>query len=93
MNWRPRQAACSAVSTGGAAHSAARIGKGILARQAGQPDAIREIAWKAQGRLCGRYRRLTASGIAAPKAIVAVARELAGFVWAIARQVQPAAAK
>lgn len=70
----------------------ARIGKGILARQAGQPEAVRAIAWKAQGRLCGRYRRLTAGGKAAPKAIVAIARELAGFVWAIAWQVQPAAA-
>lgn len=66
----------------------ARIGKSILARQHGQTESVKAIAWKAQGRLCGRYRRLAAAGKATPKAIVAVARELAGFVWAIAREVE-----
>jgi hypothetical protein len=53
-------------------------------------SAIRDIAWKAQVRLCARYRRLTASG--KPKVVVttAIAREMVGFIWAIARLAQPA---
>jgi transposase len=52
---------------------------------------VRDIAWKAQVRLCSRWRRLAASG--KPKVVVttAIAREMAGFIWAIARQVQPQA--
>ena len=47
--------------------------------------AIRDIAWKAQVRLCARYRRLAAIG--KPKVVVtiAIAREMVGFIWAIAR--------
>jgi transposase len=41
-------------------------------------------------RLCGRYRRLLAAGKAAPVAVAAIAREMAAFVWAIGRHVQPA---
>jgi hypothetical protein len=44
-----------------------------------------EIAWKAQVRLCCGWRRLVALG--KPKVVV-IAREMAGFLWAIARQVQ-----
>ncbi len=52
------------------------------------PQAIRDIAWTAQVRLCARYRRLSAAG--KPKVIVttAIAREMVGFLWAITRQVQ-----
>ena len=51
--------------------------------------AIRDIAWKAQVRLCARYRRLAAIG--KPKVVVttAIAREMVGFIWAIARIAQP----
>jgi len=50
-------------------------------------------AWEAQLRLCGRYRRLTARGKPANVAVVGVARELAAFVWDIARMTPvPAAA-
>ena len=54
------------------------------------PAVIRDIAWKAQVRLCARYRRLAASG--KPKVVVttAIAREMVGFIWAIARVAQPA---
>ena len=52
---------------------------------------IREIAWKAQLRLCARYRNLARSGKPANVVTAAIARELAGFVWAIARRVPPAA--
>lgn len=63
----------------------ARITPIIARRQDGQPKAVRDIAWKAQVRLCGRYRLLRARGKEPNKVVIAVARELAGFVWAIAR--------
>lgn len=44
---------------------------------------IRDIAWRAQLRLCGRFRKLAARGLHKNKAVVAIARELTGFVWAI----------
>lgn len=47
---------------------------------------VRRIAWRAQERLCARYRKLTARGKNKNKTTAAVARELAGFVWAIARE-------
>jgi transposase len=57
-------------------------------RQSGLPEAVREIAWKAQLRLCGRYRRLTAAG--KPTAVTtAIAREMDAFLWAIGRQIEP----
>jgi transposase len=65
----------------------ARVGRELLLRQEAQPKPIREIAWKAQLRLCARYRKLARSGKPANVVTTAIARELAGFVWAIARQV------
>ena len=53
-------------------------------RQEAQPRRIREIAWKAQLRLCARYRKLARTGKPANVVTAAIARELAGFVWAIA---------
>jgi len=54
--------------------------------------AIRDIAWKGQIRLCSRYRRLVAAG--KPKVVVttAIAREMVGFIWAIAGITQPSLA-
>lgn len=49
------------------------------------PQAAKDIAWKAQLRLCKRYRALLARGKKTQVAITAVARELLGFIWAIAR--------
>ena len=46
--------------------------------------AVQAIAWKAQKRLCGRYRRLAARGMPKGKVCTAIARELLGFMWAIA---------
>jgi transposase len=54
------------------------------------PKAIQDLSWKAQVRLCKRYRQLTARGKHANKVVVAIAREMAAFVWAIARVVQHA---
>jgi transposase len=66
----------------------AGVGRRVLERQAGLPKAIRDIAWKAQLRLCGRYRSLAARRKPAPKIATAVARELVGFVWDIARHAE-----
>jgi len=64
----------------------AKIGQWMKARlPAGVPQFARDIAWKAQMRLCGRYRKLIARGKKSQIAVTAVARELLGFVWAIAR--------
>jgi transposase len=50
-------------------------------------EAVQAIAWKAQKRLCGRYRHLMERGKLKVQVCVAVARELAGFIWAIACEV------
>ena len=68
----------------------ARLSRDLTVRAEGQPQSIRAIAWRAQLRLCGRYRRLQARGIHKNRICVAIARELAGFIWDLARQV-PAA--
>jgi transposase len=64
----------------------ARIARALCVRQEGQSEAVRAISWKAQVRLCGRFRALTARGLHQNKVCVAIARELAGFIWDIARQ-------
>jgi len=61
----------------------------IARRQSGIPKVVTDIAWKAQLRLCARFRRLAVRGVNRNKIVVAVARELAGFVWAIAQQIKP----
>ncbi|MGY0695040.1 IS110 family RNA-guided transposase [Virgibacillus sp. FSP13] len=63
--------------------------KGELAkRQKGQPSHILGISWKAQNRLHKKYFRLMGRGKESGKAITAIARELAGFIWAIAQDVE-----
>ena len=69
-----------------------RIGRQLLYRPEALSPTVRAIAWKAQLRLTGRFRRLVARGKANPKVATAIARELTGFVWAIAREVPPPAA-
>lgn len=69
-----------------------RVSRTIEIRQQGQPKVIRDIAWKAQLRLCYRFRKLNAGRkMTQNKCLIAVARELAGFVWDIARHVKIAA--
>lgn len=65
----------------------AKVSRQMQQRQETLPQAIRDIAWKAQVRLCKRYRRLVAKGKHPNVVVVAIARELAAFMWAIARQV------
>lgn len=69
----------------------ARLSPPLQIRQEGQPPVIREIAWRAQLRLSHRYRRLKARGLQHNKICVALARELAAFVWDIGRHVTPKA--
>jgi transposase len=67
----------------------ARVGETLRARLDGLPKAVRDIAWKAQVRLCARYRRLSATGKKLPVVVAAIAREMAAFLWAIGREVAP----
>lgn len=57
-------------------------------RQEGLSEEVKEIAWKAQHRLCSRYRRLTAKGKLRQKVVTAIGRELLGFIWAIGTQIE-----
>jgi hypothetical protein len=61
----------------------------LVRRRKGQPARVIAMADKAQQRLCRRFRKLTAEHKPARKIAVAMARELAGFVWAV---LQPAPA-
>jgi transposase len=67
----------------------ARTSHKLIVRQQAQPKAVRDIAWRAQLRLCSRYRRLSARGMHPNKICVAIARELTAFVWDIARHAPP----
>jgi transposase len=64
-----------------------RITTPLQKRQEQQPAEIRSIAWRAQLRLNHRYRKLKARGVHHNKICVAIARELAGFLWGIGQQV------
>jgi transposase len=66
-----------------------RVGIAKQRRLEAAPPAVRAIAWKAQSRLCGRYRALAKRGKLRAVAVTAVARELAGFIWAIQRAIEP----
>jgi transposase len=65
----------------------ARVTPIIARRQSVLPKPIRDTAWKAQLRLCARWKRLAARKLPQNKIVTAIARELSGFVWAIARQI------
>jgi transposase len=73
------------------AYHAPNVGAALRQRQQGVPRPIVESSWRAQQRLHRRYRHLTGR-IGRPKALTAVARELAGFVWAVGQQVEAPAA-
>jgi transposase len=65
----------------------ARVSAQIQIRQESLPEEIRDIAWKAQVRLCKRYRRLIARGKHLNVTTTAIAREMLAFMWAIAQEV------
>jgi transposase len=66
------------------------IGVALAKRRKGQPGRVVAIADKAQQRLCRRFRRLAEQHKPAPKIVVAIARELAGFLWAALQPAVPA---
>jgi transposase len=66
------------------------IGVALAKRRKGQPGRVVAIADKAQQRLCRRFRRLADQHKPAPKIVVAIARELAGFLWAALQPAVPA---
>jgi transposase len=55
-----------------------------------QPAEVQDIAWKAQSRLTTRYRKLIQRGKKSTVVITAIAREMAAFMWDIARRTMPA---
>nr|WP_240906086.1 IS110 family transposase [Thiorhodococcus mannitoliphagus] len=67
----------------------ARQTKHLKAKASNASAEAKRIAWKAQVRLCGRYRTMTRAGKNTKLVCVAIARELAGFLWDIARREMP----
>ncbi len=65
----------------------AKVSEEIRARLEKLPKPIQDISWKAQVRLCARFRRLVSRGKDANVAVTAIARELIAFMWAIAKEV------
>jgi transposase len=68
----------------------ARVSRKLLVRQEGVSHAVCAISWKAQLRLCARYKRFIAKGKSHQLVVVAIARELCAFMWAIANEAQGA---
>jgi transposase len=62
-----------------------KVSKELSRRQQGQPRAVRALNWKVQHRLHHRYTQLLARRLPRNKAMVAIARELCGFIWALLR--------
>jgi transposase len=62
-----------------------KVSKELSRRQQGQSHEVRSISWRAQNRLHHRYTRLLARRLQRNKAMVAVARELCGFIWELLR--------
>jgi transposase len=65
----------------------AKVSRPLQLRLETQPKALQDISWKAQVRLCQRYRKLMARGKHANQVVVAIARALVAFMWALAKQV------
>ncbi len=63
-----------------------KVGYELARRQRGQDAAVIERAWRCQQRLYQRWQRMAGRGKPHQKIVVACARELAGFVWAIATE-------
>jgi transposase len=66
----------------------AKVSRHLQLRLEKRPKPVQDISWKAQVRLCKRYRQLNARGKHANQVVVAIARELVAFMWAIAQQVR-----
>jgi transposase len=70
-----------------ASRDPAHVSRHLQRRLEKLPQPIQDTSWKAQGRLCNRYRHLSARGKNPHQVVVAIARELIAFMWAIAKQV------
>lgn len=68
----------------------AKVSRHLQLRVEQVPKTIQDLSWKAQVRLCKRFRYLTTRGKHANQVVVAIAREMAAFIWAIAREVPSA---
>jgi transposase len=64
------------------------IGGWLAKRQQGLDEETKATAWKAQWRLCTRYKKLLARGKNKPQIVTAIGRELLGFIWAIAVRIE-----
>ena len=64
------------------------MSQAVRRRNQGVADGVRRIAWEAQKRLHGRLYHLIYCGKSSQKAVTAVARELAGFVWAVGQETE-----
>jgi transposase len=64
----------------------AKVSRHLQLRLEQLPKPIQDISWKAQVRLCTRFRRLMARGKHPNQVVVAIARELAGLMWAMAKE-------
>ena len=62
------------------------VSEELRRRARGISPEVQAIAWRAQERLCPRYRKLLARGMNKNKVVTAIARELAGFIWSIGQQ-------
>jgi transposase len=78
------------VEGAGAYRYPAKVSRHLQLRVEKVPKVIQDLSWKAQVRLCKRSRRLVARGKPVNQVVVAIARELAAFVWALARAVKVA---
>jgi transposase len=65
----------------------AKVSRHLQRRLEKVPKSIQDISWKAQVRLCKRYRQLSARGKNPNQVVVAIARELSAFMWAMAQEV------
>ena len=65
----------------------AKVSRHLLLRLERLPKAVQDISWKAQVRLCKRYRKLSARGKHTNQVVLAIARELIAFMWAMAKEV------
>ena len=64
------------------------VTRALRRRQEGLSEEVKAIAWKAQHRLHGRYRRLIGKGKPKQQVVTAIGRELLGFIWAIGVHVE-----
>ena len=77
----------SCVEGAWAYRSSAKVSRHVQLRLEKLPNPIQDIRWTAHVRLCQRFRRLMARGPHATQVVVAMARELGGFMWAMATQI------